>query len=91
MYGNISGYIGFFLGYSLLSIPKFLLFLHCALKKCLITIKERRANYVDPEVAEGMFMGETEQRNIEQELTNVHKELYIIGQKFQELHDRLEK
>ena len=92
LYGNISGYIGFFLGYSLFQIPNCLLVLIQVLKKALLRLAKRRLAHADEETTtnvEGQFIEQKKQRNIEQELKNFNRELYQLSQKFQELHDRI--
>ena len=88
LYGNISGWIGFFLGYSLFQIPSFFLVLYRTTKKCLPS----RSNKVDPGVtlhADRIILEEHLPPNIEDELKKFNKELFKISQKFQKLHDSL--
>ena len=98
LYGNISGYIGFFLGYSLFQVPKLLLRFYSMLKKNYFRVIKERRNTIDLEATliAGSSLSaekkeEKEERNIEQELKYANRELFLTCQKFQELHERISK
>ena len=88
LYGNISGYIGFFIGYSLFQIPNLIRHLYRFVKEYLqrkATKKSRRKStaILDKRVAKERYA----ERNIDDELKRFNLELYELSQKFQELHD----
>ena len=93
LYGNISGYIGFFLGYSLFQIPKFLRSLLRFVRKIFLRITNKRSNTVNLESTATPNAGKVnvKGRNVEDELKHFNKELYELSGKFQELHDFMRK
>ena len=88
LYGNISGYIGFFLGYSLFQIPKFLRFLLCSFKQALKRLTKWCSNRVNPKKTsnqECIMMEENQQHVDEKEISKFNLELYRLNQKIKEL------
>ena len=88
LYGNISGYIGFFIGYSLFQIPNLIRYLYRFVREYLqrkSTKKSRRKStaLLDKRIAKEKYT----ERNIDEELKRFNLELYELSQKFQELHD----
>ena len=89
LYGNISGYIGFFLGYSLFQIPSFFRSLIRFVKRAFNRITNKLANKGDNEriSTSRTTIENKKERNIEEELKHFNMELYEMSRKFQELHD----
>ena len=88
LYGNISGYIGFFLGYSLFQIPSLLRFLYRFLKERIYTKVDNQSDrtHIAPSTRKSNNERPME-RNIDDELKRFNLELHELSQKFQELHD----
>ena len=88
LYGNISGYIGLFLGYSLFQIPSFLRFLYRFIKGHVLTKINKQSNRKHMEhSAKRITIEKNVGRNIDDELKRFNLELHELSQKFQELHD----
>ena len=100
LYGNISGYIGFFLGYSLFQIPNFFLAVYYFVKRLLFKEKNIQSITEDPtkfdvgkyrkptaKVEESNIHGKYLVRNVDEEFKRLDMELYEISRKFQELHN----
>ena len=88
LFGNLSGYIGFFLGYSLFQIPNLLRGLYQMGRERIQTKRKKQSNiksttHLDESVTRGRIM----ERNIDEELKRFNNELFQLSKKFQELHD----
>ena len=88
LFGNLSGYIGFFLGYSLFQIPNLLRCLYQMGKERIDTKRKTQSSlksttHLDESISKGRIM----ERNIDEELKRYNNELYQLSKKFQELHD----
>jgi len=94
LYGNISGYIGFFLGYSLFQIPKFFRFLLRSLKQALKRLMKWCSNRVSPNNTpnqECIMIEEKQEQVTEQEISKFNLELCRLHQKFEELDNIMRK
>jgi hypothetical protein len=87
LYGNISGYIGFFLGYSLFQIPHFFCFLRRSLKQALKRFTKccpNRVNLNKTSNQQCIMVEEQQQKVSEEEIRKFNLELYRLNQKFEE-------
>ena len=92
LYGNISGYIGLFLGYSLFQIPNLLRYLCRIIEERLITKNKKQSSRRKVEYLEEKPTNEqSHERNVDEELKKFNLELYELSQKFQELHALMRK
>ena len=94
LYGNISGYIGFFLGYSLFQIPSFARFVLCLLKSVFQRRTKRPSNveYKGKSFdTEKMSIKDIDQQNYEEKLKNFNTELHRLSLNIQELQDYTRK
>ena len=88
LYGNISGYIGFFIGYSLFQIPNLIRYLYRFVKEYRQRNATKKSNRKATAIADKRIAIENcTERNIEEELKRFNLELHELNQKFQELHD----
>ena len=87
LYGNVSGYIGFFLGYSLFQIPNFFLSMILFLRKIILRLTNIPINDVQPERITTLNTKKknSQERNICEEFDQFKMEFYELRRKFQEL------
>ena len=93
LYGNVSGYIGFFLGYSLFQIPNFFLSMILFLRKIILRLTNIPINDIQPERITTLKTKKenSQERNIYEELDQFKTELYELSRKFQELQGLITK
>ena len=87
LYGNVSGYIGFFLGYSLFQIPNFFLSMILFLRKIILRLTNIPINDIQPDRITTLNTKKknTKERNIYEDLDQFKMEFYELRRKFQEL------
>ena len=86
LYGNISGYIGLFLGYSLFQIPSLLRFIYYFIKEYWQVLANRHLNVKRIKLSEVSVMDVTPmERNIPQELEEINYEFNELSQKLREV------
>ena len=105
LYGNISGYIGFFLGYSLFQIPNFFLSVYYCVKRLVFKKKNSPSLTKDPtklDVVKYRKPSKTDKAeesnihgkylvNVDEELKRLDMELYEMSRKFHELQNSFTK
>ena len=85
---NISGYIVFFIGYSLFEIPNLIRYLYRSVKEHLQRTATKKLSRKATALADKTIAKEKcAERNIDEELKRFNLELHELYQKFQELHD----
>ena len=93
LYGNVSGYIGFFLGYSLFQIPNFFLSIILFLRKFVLSLINIPPNDIQSERITTLktWKENSQERNIYEELDQFKTEFYEQSRKFQELQGLMTK
>ena len=93
LYGNVSGYIGFFLGYSLFQIPNFFLSIILFLRKFVLSLINIPPNDVQSERITTLktWQENSQERKICEELDQFKTEFYEQSRKFQELQGLMTK
>ena len=93
LYGNVSGYIGFFLGYSLFQIPNFFLSIILFLRKFVLSLINIPPNDLQSERITTLktWQENSQERNIYEELDQFKTEFYEQSRKFQELQGLMTK
>ena len=93
LYGNVSGYIGFFLGYSLFQIPNFFLSIILFLRKFVPSLINIPPNDIPSERITTLKTRKenSQERNIYEELDQFKTEFYEQSRKFQELQGLMTK
>ena len=93
LYGNVSGYIGFFLGYSLFQIPNFFLSIILFLRKLVPSLINIPPNDIQSERITTLKTRKdnSQERNIYDDLEKFKTEFYEQSRKFQELQGLIAK
>ena len=93
LYGNVSGYIGFFLGYSLFQIPNFFLSIILFLRKFVPSLINIPPNDIPSERITTLKTRKenSQERNIYEELDQFKTEFYEQSRKFQKWSEKLEE
>ena len=105
LYGNISGYIGFFLGYSLFQIPNFFLSVYYCVKRLVFKKKNSPSLTKDPTKLDVVKYRKPSSKdkveesnidgkyfvNVDEEFKRLDIELYEMSRKFHELHNSIIK
>ena len=99
LYGDIGGYMGLLLGYSILSFPGMILFCYEATKKRIAELKQRNSNEDNDDIKEGhssIMLGATTiptgtmiDENFKERLERQHRNAAKYDMILEELHKRL--
>ena len=88
LYGNISGYIGFFIGYSLFQVPNLILYLFRFAKEYLQRTATKKLNRKATALLDIRIPNKSyTEINFDKQLKRFNLELFELSQKFQELND----
>ena len=99
LYGDIGGYMGLLLGYSILSFPGIILFCYEAIKKRMVDLKQQNSNKDDNNIEKGhsstmlvattIPTGTMINENLKERLDRQHKNEAKYDMILEELHKRL--